>query len=142
MMHRLGPKRAMVATMGCAVIVMGVVSGCQRGRGPSAPPPVPLFDGTGTSRNDVAAIESLLAENGLAYATVRRGEVHRRDAGGRRPVGKGWAILVGVHPEAPATWRQGMTFATPVAVDRACAAVLVTAALLRRKSGAPSCGIG
>ena len=27
--------------------------------------------------------------------------------------GKGWVILCGVHPEAPANWRQGMTFTTP-----------------------------
>ena len=27
-------------------------------------------------------------------------------------VGRGWAILSGVHPEAPESWRRGMTFAT------------------------------
>ena len=45
--------------------------------------------------------------------------------------GKGWVILSGVHPEAPATWRRGMTFATPASVDHAYAARLVTAALNR-----------
>jgi glutamine amidotransferase-like uncharacterized protein len=46
-------------------------------------------------------------------------------------VGRGWAILAGVHPEAPAPWRHGMDFATPVAVDRAYATTLVKAALAR-----------
>jgi glutamine amidotransferase-like uncharacterized protein len=44
-------------------------------------------------------------------------------------VGRGWALLVGVHPEAPESWRRGMTFATPAAVDRAYAATLISAAL-------------
>lgn len=43
--------------------------------------------------------------------------------------GKGYVILSGVHPEAPASWRTGMTFTTSVAVDNAYAATLVTAAL-------------
>jgi len=43
--------------------------------------------------------------------------------------GAGWIILSGVHPEAPASWRTGMTFTTSVAVDNAYAATLVTAAL-------------
>lgn len=45
--------------------------------------------------------------------------------------GKGWVILSGIHPEAPATWRRGMTFATPPAADHAYAATLVKAALNR-----------
>ena len=43
--------------------------------------------------------------------------------------GAGWVLLSGVHPEAPASWRTGMTFTTSVAVDNAYAATLVTAAL-------------
>ena len=43
--------------------------------------------------------------------------------------GAGWVILSGVHPEAPASWRTGMTFTTSVAVDNAYAKTLVTAAL-------------
>jgi glutamine amidotransferase-like uncharacterized protein len=43
--------------------------------------------------------------------------------------GSGWVILVGVHPEAPASWRTGMTFKTSVAVDNAYAATLILAAL-------------
>jgi hypothetical protein len=43
--------------------------------------------------------------------------------------GIGWVILSGVHPEAPASWRYGMTFTTPVAVDNAYAGTLVLAAL-------------
>jgi glutamine amidotransferase-like uncharacterized protein len=43
--------------------------------------------------------------------------------------GKGWVILTGVHPEAPASWRRGMTFTTPASVDHAYAATLIDAAL-------------
>jgi glutamine amidotransferase-like uncharacterized protein len=43
--------------------------------------------------------------------------------------GNGWIILCGVHPEAPASWRAGMTFTTSVAVDNAYAQTLVTNAL-------------
>jgi len=43
--------------------------------------------------------------------------------------GKGWVILCGVHPEAPANWRRGMTFATPASVDNAYAGKLIDAAL-------------
>jgi len=43
--------------------------------------------------------------------------------------GKGWVILSGVHPEAPASWRYGMTFTTAVAVDNAYAGTLILAAL-------------
>jgi glutamine amidotransferase-like uncharacterized protein len=44
-------------------------------------------------------------------------------------VGRGWAVLAGVHPEAPESWRRGMTFKTPATVDRAYAATLIHAAL-------------
>jgi hypothetical protein len=45
--------------------------------------------------------------------------------------GKGWLILTGFHPEAPATWRRGMNFRTSVDVDNAYAATLIRAALNR-----------
>lgn len=45
--------------------------------------------------------------------------------------GKGWVILSGVHPEAPASWRRGMTFTTPASVDNAYAGKLIDAALHR-----------
>lgn len=45
--------------------------------------------------------------------------------------GQGWLILVGVHPEAPETWRRGMTFTMPASVANAYAATLVQAALTR-----------
>ena len=44
-------------------------------------------------------------------------------------VGKGWMVLTGVHPEAPESWRRGMSFATPASVDQAYAATLIEAAL-------------
>lgn len=43
--------------------------------------------------------------------------------------GSGFAILSGVHPEAPASWRYGMNFSTPLSVDLAYAGTLVKAAL-------------
>jgi len=43
--------------------------------------------------------------------------------------GKGWVILSAVHPEAPDSWRTGMTFTTTAAVDNAYAQTLLTAAL-------------
>jgi glutamine amidotransferase-like uncharacterized protein len=45
--------------------------------------------------------------------------------------GNGWVILTGVHPEAPASWRRGMDFKTPVDIDNAYAATLVRTALNR-----------
>jgi glutamine amidotransferase-like uncharacterized protein len=45
--------------------------------------------------------------------------------------GNGWVILSGVHPEAPASWRRGMTFNTPASVDNAYAGTLIRAALNR-----------
>jgi glutamine amidotransferase-like uncharacterized protein len=46
-------------------------------------------------------------------------------------VGRGWVVLSGVHPEAPESWRSGMTFRTPAAEDNAFAATLIRAALGR-----------
>jgi hypothetical protein len=46
-------------------------------------------------------------------------------------VGKGWVILTGVHAEAPASWRRGMAFNTPVGADTAYARTLIVAALNR-----------
>jgi glutamine amidotransferase-like uncharacterized protein len=46
--------------------------------------------------------------------------------------GNGWVVLSGVHPEAPASWRNGMTFQTPASADNAYAATLVQSALNRR----------
>lgn len=43
--------------------------------------------------------------------------------------GKGWVLLSGIHAEAPASWRTGMTFTTSVAVDNAYFATMLTAAL-------------
>jgi len=45
--------------------------------------------------------------------------------------GQGWVILSGVHPEAPANWRKGMTFTTPASDDNAYAGKLIDAALNR-----------
>jgi hypothetical protein len=41
----------------------------------------------------------------------------------------GWIILCGFHPEAPAKWRHGMSFQSPVADSHAYALTLIRAAL-------------
>jgi glutamine amidotransferase-like uncharacterized protein len=43
--------------------------------------------------------------------------------------GKGWTLLQGVHPEAPASWRTCCTFTTSLADDLAYSATLISAAL-------------
>jgi glutamine amidotransferase-like uncharacterized protein len=45
--------------------------------------------------------------------------------------GKGWVILTGIHPEAPESWRRGMSFSTPASLDNAYAKKLIDAALNR-----------
>lgn len=70
-------------------------------------PPILLFDGTGASLNDVAALKAIL----------------------KRGSGKGWVLLVGTHPEAPEAWRRGMAFTTPADAANALAERLVGAAL-------------
>ena len=45
--------------------------------------------------------------------------------------GNGWILLSGFHPEAPASWRRGMTFETPVRDDHAYAGMMIRAALNR-----------
>lgn len=52
-------------------------------------------------------------------------------------VGRGWVVLTGVHPEAPAGWRRGMTFLTPASVDHAYAGTLIRAALNRTPLSQP-----
>ncbi len=44
-------------------------------------------------------------------------------------VGKGFVILCGTHPEAPESWRSGMTFTTPASAANDYAATLIEAAL-------------
>ncbi|HEY7056771.1 MAG TPA: BPL-N domain-containing protein [Vicinamibacterales bacterium] len=46
-------------------------------------------------------------------------------------LGNGWIVLTGVHPEAPDSWRRGMSFTTPSSTDNAFAATLIRAALNR-----------
>lgn len=43
--------------------------------------------------------------------------------------GTGGVVLSGFHPEAPASWRRGLSFTTPLAADHAYARTLIDAAL-------------
>src|SRR5207244_7537532 len=45
--------------------------------------------------------------------------------------GSGWVILSGTHPEAPESWRRGMTFSTTARVANAYGGTLIQAALQR-----------
>jgi len=47
--------------------------------------------------------------------------------------GDGWVLLSGIHPEAPESWRRGLTFTTPASVDNAYAASLIDAAVNRTR---------
>jgi len=47
--------------------------------------------------------------------------------------GDGWVLLSGIHPEAPESWRRGLTFTTPASVDNAYAATLIDAAVNRKR---------
>jgi Biotin-protein ligase, N terminal len=57
-------------------LVMLLANGCNRANESAIPltskttPPILLFDGTGTSPNDVAAVERILGEQNLQYSTV------------------------------------------------------------------------
>ena len=48
-------------------------------------------------------------------------------------VGAGWVILLGIHPEAPESWRRGMEFRTPARIDTAYMVTLIDAALQRTR---------
>lgn len=68
---------------------------------------------------------------GLELAGIRKAPVWVEVAGAavaRGRVGKGLVVLVGTHPEAPESWRQGMKFETPARVSRAYALELLEVA--------------
>lgn len=43
--------------------------------------------------------------------------------------GQGFVVLTGVHPEAPESWRRGLTFHSPISADHEYASALIHAAL-------------
>lgn len=52
------------------------------------------------------------------------------------PVGKGWVVLAGTHPEAPDNWRDGMNFTTPARGANEYAMRLIDGALHARPEAA------
>ena len=242
--ERIIARRVLVGAL--AVLLSFTLTGCAP-QAPSSVPPILLFNGAGTSANDVAAVETILNDNHLDYVTVNSSKLNRMstsqlmayrlliipggnfldigdgltssttanihdavqgglnylgicagaflaghgpykslnltsgvrfdfyadesrgirkaavpiaaigtptlehywedgpqltgwgDVVGKYPdgtpaivegtCGKGWVILSGVHPEAPANWRRGMTFTTPASAAHAYAATLIDAAL-------------
>src|SRR3954447_21103973 len=68
----------------CLVLFGLILSGCHRSSTVSLTsidaPPVLLFNGTGTSHNDVAAIETLLDKNRIAYSTANSPQLDEMSA--------------------------------------------------------------
>jgi glutamine amidotransferase-like uncharacterized protein len=69
----LGTTRFILAPL-CTVIAVTSLTACRasrdKARTQANPPPVLLFNGTGTSTGDVAALEKLLNDNNLGYSTI------------------------------------------------------------------------
>jgi hypothetical protein len=79
--ERIGRRRPLVAacgTVATALMAIGVLglSACSR-PAPPEPPPVLLFNGTGTSANDVIAVEDLLRQMHVVYAPVNSAQLQR-----------------------------------------------------------------
>jgi glutamine amidotransferase-like uncharacterized protein len=70
----------------CLVLFAFSLSGCHRPGGSAVPltsgrvPSVLLFNGTGTSPNDVAAIETLLEESRISYSTASSAQLDEMSA--------------------------------------------------------------
>jgi hypothetical protein len=71
------PLVGVVCAAACVAVLLP--AGCARGKSTTKAAntgaPILLYNGTGTSRNDVAAIAELLAEKGLAYDTADSSEL-------------------------------------------------------------------
>ena len=61
-------KNRIIQLIACIASV--VVTGCDPPAADKDPPPILLFNGKGTSGNDVAAVEKILKDNHLKYSTV------------------------------------------------------------------------
>jgi glutamine amidotransferase-like uncharacterized protein len=70
----------------CPLLFALNLSGCDRPGASAVPltsgrvPPILLFNGTGTSRNDVAAIETLLEKSRLSYSTANSAQLDAMSA--------------------------------------------------------------
>lgn len=70
----------------CLALVALTMSGCDRPGASVVPPtsggvpPILLFNGTGTSSNDVAAIEALLAKSQISYSTANSEQLDEMSA--------------------------------------------------------------
>jgi glutamine amidotransferase-like uncharacterized protein len=70
----------------CLVLFALNLSGCDRPGASAVPltsgrvPPILLFNGTGTSPNDVAAIETLLEKSQMSYSTASSGQLDEMSA--------------------------------------------------------------
>ena len=80
-MRRTAPS-ASVRRLFCLVLFALSLTGCNRpGTGPlDRVPPVLLFNGTGTSPHDVAAIEALLEKSRIAYSTANSAQLDEMSA--------------------------------------------------------------
>ncbi|HEV7572671.1 MAG TPA: BPL-N domain-containing protein [Thermoanaerobaculia bacterium] len=70
----------------CLALVVLTVSGCDRPRASAVPltssrvSPILLFNGTGTSPNDIAAIETLLLKSQISYSTANSAQLDEMSA--------------------------------------------------------------
>src|SRR6476620_563888 len=105
----------------CIALFAISLSGCDRPGASAVPlssggvPPVLLFNGTGTSANDVAAIETLLEKSGIAYSTADSAQLDAMSAARLRnyhlviiPGGDFTRIGTGIRKETSATLRDAV----------------------------------
>ena len=81
----------------CLVLIWSAVAGCGS-RGDRGTPlesgrvaPILLFNGTGASHNDVAAVETILTSNGLDYSTVNSSQLNTM---GEAEIGKHRLLII------------------------------------------------
>jgi len=95
-----------------------VLTSCAPPASNDAPPILP-FNGSGTSPNDVQAVTPAIEHyweeepKFTGWGAVVGKYPDETPAIVEGTSGKGWVILCGLHPEAPESWRLGMTFTTP-----------------------------
>src|SRR3954464_3510936 len=71
------PRRALIVA--AVVLIAAALAACGSRRHSSTAAPILLFDGTGTSPNDVAAVAAILDQSHLDYSTVNSARLNEMD---------------------------------------------------------------
>ena len=88
-----------ILTSLCAVLIATALTACRARR----IAPILLFNGTGTSAGDVAALEKILSSAHLSYSTVNSTRLNGMSESQIRNMTCGWGTVVGKYPNgAPA----------------------------------------